>query len=78
MDAYGALVARARTDSLNPLLLVNGTSAAASSAFWGLSTVWAVRRLHAPAGALGVTLLIEALAAAGAAYAAGRLSEVRR
>ncbi len=62
---------------IRPLILATAVQGLATSGFSAYVTIWAIQRLHAAAGAVGVALFIRAASGIGSGYLGGRLSDRR-
>jgi predicted MFS family arabinose efflux permease len=63
--------------AIRPLIAATAVQGLATSGFSAYVTVWAIQRLHAAAGAVGVALFIRAASGIGSGYLGGRLSDRR-
>jgi MFS family permease len=62
---------------IRPLILATAVQGLATSGFSAYVTIWAIQRLHAAPGAVGVALFIRAASGIGSGYLGGRLSDRR-
>lgn len=62
---------------IRPLIAATAVQGLATSGFSAYVTIWAIQRLHAAAGAVGIALFIRAASGIGSGYLGGRLSDRR-